>query len=232
MVWNHARSALDLAHTRLSLSRRLSDYAKVRRVVGHLIRGNRLFHPQVAPGAYVHLGCGPNVLPSFLNIDYNWIPGIDMCCDIARGIPIGDEVAGGIYSEHCLEHLTIEQCRGVLKECRRVMQPGSVLRISVPDLETYARAYVQHLDDNSTVLPNEYFVNTTGMPRSVALFNELFTGSGHRFIYDHDSLAALLRESGFDRIDRCAFRKGSDARLLVDTPGRASESLYIEAIKH
>ena len=199
--------------------------------MGGFLRHTRLFRPKVQPGTYVHLGCGPNILRSFVNVDHEWVPGLDICCDITRGLPIPDEIVGGIYSEHCLEHLTLEDCRLVLDEGHRLLIPKSILRIAVPDLQLYARAYVRHLDGEAVTFPNEHFVNMTGVSQPVALFNELFLGSGHRFIYDYETLSSLLRGAGFSDVRRCAFGTGADAHLLVDSPGRESESLYVEAIK-
>lgn len=222
---------MDFSRTRISFNRNLASYSKVRQVIGYLIRDRRLFHAKVSPGAYINLGCGPNIMSSFVNVDYQWLPGLDICCDMTRGIPIGDGFAGGIYSEHCLEHLTLEQCRFVLRECHRILSPKATFRVVVPDLQIYARAYVKHLDGQPITLPNEYFVNRTGVSHSVALFNELFLGSGHRFIHDYESLSSLLREAGFTDVRSCSFGAGSDARLLIDTVGRASESQYVEATK-
>ena len=44
-----------------------------------------------------------------------------------------------------------------------------------------------------------------------------------------DLLAALLEHSGFVRPAQRAFGEGRDPVLLVDTPARACESLYVEA---
>jgi predicted SAM-dependent methyltransferase len=222
---------LDFSRTRISPNRKLTSYSKLRWAIGGFLRRTRLFAAKVHPGAYVHLGSGPNILKSFVNVDHDWVPGLDICCDITRGIPIADEIVGGIYSEHCLEHLTLEDGRFVLGECHRLLIPKSILRIVVPDLQLYARAYVRYLDGEAVTFPNEHFVNMTGVNRPVALFNELFLGSGHRFIYDYETLSSLLRGAGFSDIRRCAFRTGADARLLVDSAGRESESLYVEAIK-
>ncbi|MBX9945830.1 MAG: hypothetical protein K2Y40_17240 [Reyranella sp.] len=222
---------MDFSRTRLSPSRRLSDYSKVRLAIDGFLRRTGLFRRTVPPGAYLNLGCGPNIDAAFVNIDYAWRPGLDICCDITRGIPVADGIAGGLYTEHCLEHLSLQDCRFVLSECHRILAPGSILRVVVPDLEIYARAYVRHLDGQAVDLPNEYFVDSTGVGRPVALFNELFLGSGHRFIHDHASLSALLAAAGFTDIRRCAFGTGADKRLLIDTPGRAAESLYLETTR-
>lgn len=65
----------------------------------------------------------------------------------------------------------------------------------------------------------------------MALINELFYGSGHRFIYDFEVLSGLLKEAGFREVQKRSFGAGSDERLLIDSPGRRSESLYVEARK-
>lgn len=222
---------MDFSRTSISLNRNLASYSKVRWAIGGLLRHTRHTGSHVQPGAYVNLGCGPNILKSFVNIDYDWVPGLDICCDITHGIPIANGIAGGIYSEHCLEHLTLKDCRFVLGECHRMLIPGSVLRIVVPDLQLYVRAYVRHLDGETVTFPNEHFVNMTGLSQPVALLNELFMGSGHRFIYDYETLSALLKGAGFSDVRRCAFEVGADPRLLVDSAGRKSESMYVEAIK-
>ena len=45
------------------------------------------------------------------------------------------------FSEHFFEHLFLDQSIALLKECHRILQPGAVLRTSVPDadLRTYLR---------------------------------------------------------------------------------------------
>lgn len=196
-----------------------------------LMRNSRLLYQPVEPGSYINLGCGPNILEGFVNIDADWVPGLNICCDITRGLPVPDSSVGGIFSEHCLEHLSLEQGRALLRECWRVLAPKSVIRIVVPDLEIYVRAYAQHLDGATVAFPNEYFTNRSNVSQPVALINELFYGSGHRFIYDFHVLSDLLREARFHEIEKRSFGAGSDEKLLIDSPGRRSESLYVEARK-
>jgi hypothetical protein len=49
-----------------------------------------------------------------------------------------------------LEHLRCEHVPTFLDECRRVLKPGGVVRISVPDLEEICRIYLQRLDAAAT----------------------------------------------------------------------------------
>jgi SAM-dependent methyltransferase len=220
---------MDFSRTRLSWSRPLTDYTKVQELIGRLKRNNPMFFPKVPDGAYVNIGCGNNLSPGYVNIDWNWKPGVDICLDVSKPLPFRDGSIGGVFSEHCLEHLPLASIRAFLTNCRRVMRPGAWIRIVVPDLEMYARSYVDALDGRPTTLPNEYFENHTGVNKPVALINELFYGPAHRFICDYATFAELLGQAGFVSIARCKLRQGSDPRLLIDDPGHKSESVYLEA---
>jgi hypothetical protein len=45
-----------------------------------------------------------------------------------------------------LEHLCVEDASVFLKECRRILRPGGIVRIVVPDLEAITRRYIHELD--------------------------------------------------------------------------------------
>ena len=87
------------------------------------------------------VGCGPNIDNKNLNLDYSWRPGIDICCDIMAGLPLRDEYVGGIFTEHCIEHIPFDAALFVFREFYRVMKPNAYVRIVVPDLEIYLENY-------------------------------------------------------------------------------------------
>lgn len=51
-----------------------------------------------------------------------------------------------VYCSHVLEHFTRPAAPIFLRECHRVLRPGGIVRVVVPDLETMARLYVKYLD--------------------------------------------------------------------------------------
>ena len=222
---------MDFSRTRFSFNRKLSSYSKVQQLVGRVRRYTRLLDPFIPPGSYFNVGCGPNIQPGFVNVDFDWRPGVALCFDISAGLPVPDAVAGGVYTEHCLEHLALAAAKAFLADCHRVMAPGACIRIVVPDLEMYARSYVATLDGAAATMPNEYFTNSTGVNLPVALINELFYGPTHRFMYDFRALAEILGQAGFSDVAKRSFRVGHDERLLIDDAGHISESLYVDAIK-
>jgi len=55
-------------------------------------------------------------------------------------LPFRDNVFVFVFSEHFFEHIFMDEAYELFVECKRVMKPGGVMRISVPDadLRTYA----------------------------------------------------------------------------------------------
>ncbi len=130
---------MDFSQTKLSFRRSFLSYSKVQFIIAALVRNRPFFLKQRAlrRKAYLDIGCGPNLHHHFINLDYTWCPGIDICWDITKPIPLPDGVLKGVYSEHCLEHVTIETAEAVLRESWRLLRPGGTLRIVMPDGELY-----------------------------------------------------------------------------------------------
>jgi SAM-dependent methyltransferase len=111
----------------------------------------------------LNLGCGDRTDPAWVNIDQSArgrlraIPGIRRLVggpnppgyvnwDLRRGIPCADGAAAVAYASHMLEHLQQPEADAFLREAYRVLQPGGIARIVVPDLEQLARDYLAALE--------------------------------------------------------------------------------------
>ena len=217
---------MDFSHTKLRLNRHPLSYAKVQRVVSAMIRNRRAFADIKQSGIYLDIGCGTNTHTDFCNLDYGWHMGIDVCWDITRGLPFPDHYVRGVFTEHCLEHFSLNTGLAILGEIHRIMRPRAVLRIVVPDGELYLRSYASRI-----ALPyaQEDAANFPIATPMVSV-NRIFRKHGHLFIWDFETLAAALLKSGFHDVTKAAFGEGCDDKLLIDTPGRKIESLYVEAI--
>jgi predicted SAM-dependent methyltransferase len=206
-------------------------------MVGRLVRNRKfqLDRPRARNGTHLDIGCGLNSHPDLINLDYLWHPGVDVCWDITRGLPFGDAALRGVFSEHCLEHFPLPAARALLREIRRVLAPDGTARIIVPDGELYLRTYVRQLEgDGSRAFPYQAEEQARDLWSPIVSVNRVFyqdreSPFGHRTIYDYQLLDLLLREAGFTRVSRRNFQDGADPRLLVDTPARRAESLYVEA---
>lgn len=137
--------------------------------------------------------------------------------DLAYGIPLGDASTDYIFSSHFLEHLFRYEGERLLRECYRVLRPGGIVRIAIPDLEYALSLYVR--GEKEKMLMNYFFVED--MESHYAR---------HKYMYDYSMLEKQLADIGFLEVRRCQYRKGRvpDIGILDNRP---EESLFVEAIK-
>ncbi|MDR2819186.1 MAG: glycosyltransferase [Desulfovibrio sp.] len=95
----------------------------------------------------LNLGCGNTYHPDWLNIDFHAHGGAVSAYDLRLGVPFADATFDVVYHSHVLEHFSREDGKAFLQECFRVLRPGGLLRVAVPDLENIARAYLAALDE-------------------------------------------------------------------------------------
>ncbi len=94
------------------------------------------------PEPKLHLGCGLNIRKGWLNAD-RFKSEADIYLNVIGKLPFNEATFYGVHTEHMLEHIHVDRIPRLLQEIHRVLKPGGNLRISVPDLETYARKYVE-----------------------------------------------------------------------------------------
>ena len=97
---------------------------------------------------YLNLGCGYQYSSEkeWTNLDFISTGEGVIAHNLLRGIPFNDNSFDLVYHSHVLEHFTKEDGEKMIAECFRVLKPGGVLRIAVPDLERIARTYLHFLD--------------------------------------------------------------------------------------
>lgn len=219
---------VDFKNTKISLTRPLGSYSKIQTLYSWLIRGKRfqLQYLNLVDKRYLDIGCGPRIQRNFINLDYHWRPGIDLCWDITMGIPLPDESLVGVYSEHCLEHIPFSCCCKVLETCHRILKKHGTLRIVVPDAELFLDLYQKKKLGEKVSFPYEKHDEYKTPMMHV---NRIFVDHGHRFAYDAETLTMILKRAGFNNIEKETFMHGRDKNLLIDTEDRTCESLYIEA---
>ncbi|MFO1349667.1 MAG: methyltransferase domain-containing protein [Gammaproteobacteria bacterium] len=101
----------------------------------------------------LHVGCGPadiRHLPELfqrgwreIRLDVDPAVNPDIVADITAMRPVADESVDAVYSSHNLEHLYAHQVLQALGEFHRVLKPGGMLLVTLPDLQTVATAVSQ-----------------------------------------------------------------------------------------
>jgi predicted SAM-dependent methyltransferase len=95
---------------------------------------------------YLNLGCGERSHPDWINIDLTVRRPNVIVHDLVKGIPQGSESADAVYHSALLEHFGRHEATKFLREIYRVLRPGGIVRIGVPDLEKICRTYLEKLE--------------------------------------------------------------------------------------
>lgn len=165
----------------------------------------------------LHLACGFNRLDGWLNIDRVG-SNADIYWNLRHPLPLPDGTATAIFHEHILEHLPVASGLIFTRECLRLLPPGGILRVVVPNaglqMERYARR-----DPELVQLAPTHLLGA----------QPLLTGFGHVSLYDAETLHVLLKTAGFASVETVAFGE-SLLSPCPDSPARRHESVYVEAI--
>jgi predicted SAM-dependent methyltransferase len=187
----------------------------------------------------LHLGCGANILPGWINTDTMPSPVADYL-DSTKNFPFTDSSFVAVFCEHMIEHMEKPQARSLLQEVFRVLRPKGVFRLVTPSFESFARLAL----DPSSAPAQKYLANFRQLvsnPRADLgdAINLIFYGHGHRHVYLVEELATILRQAGFSEARVMAAGTYGDAIFNgVDGHGKivgeelnAIESFAVEARK-
>ena len=164
----------------------------------------------------LHLGCGWNLLPGWLNMDYLPESRDALYLDARRPFFFRDETFDYVFSEHMIEHIPYHDGRNMLGECHRILKRCGKIRISTPDLafliELY-RADKSPLQQEYIAWANRTFVKHAPEDNEVFIINNFMRDWGHTFIYDKNTLTTAMAAAGFINIYKCDLRQSKECAL-------------------
>jgi predicted SAM-dependent methyltransferase len=145
----------------------------------------------------LHLGCGSRYIPGYVHIDVVDHPHVDHVSSIDNLSFLPDASVELIYNCHVLEHFKRREVERVLREWYRVLAPGGVLRISVPDFAALCEVYTRSRNLGLVIGPI--------FGRQDYLYNI------HYNLFDFDTLKNALELAGFCQVRRYDWRETEHA---------------------
>lgn len=153
-----------------------------------------------------------------------------------RKLPFATDSISNIYSSHLLEHLHLFEAKLLLNDCFRMLRPGGILRLALPDYHEFILNYVSNSARDPVGAFFEFESSLLSWPLekqkvlerlSSRLFGKLHVHKWHptKFI-----VKEFLIATGFTRVTEYSFREGSVPNLHL-LENRDSGTFYLEASK-
>jgi predicted SAM-dependent methyltransferase len=154
--------------------------------------------------------------------------------ELTKPLPWGDGTASVVYLGELLEHLTRDDAIRLLAECYRVLAPGGIVRVRVPDNARFWRNYLDEYEsirsrprsqwnDTHTRWVEMFFRELCVRPRLLSS-----AAHYHKWAWDEVSLTLALERVGFTDVRRRAL---FDSAILDVAAVETREDLTIEGSK-
>lgn len=137
----------------------------------------------------VHLGCGNNIIPDWINIDMINHPDI-MYFDLRNKLPFDNNSVDFFFCEHFLEHLARSEGYQLLLDINRCLKVGGVSRVVVPSLDYLVQNYI---NNNLGAYNAVYWYPQT----KCELLNGGMREWEHKHMYDEEDLLKIHYQTNF-----------------------------------
>ena len=212
------------------------------------------------PGLKLNLGCGPVQPPGWVNIDgsnrailASRFPLVDRALvragvlrrtefgpqvtihDLTKPLPYADGSIACIYAGELWEHFELPDAAKLTRECFRVLAPGGVLRVCVPDgaefwgryLDIYREQMARpRAQRNAAPLRNHVKLYFHDIATRRIVLGSL--GHTHKWQFDEVQLVELFEECGFVSVERMA---RYDSQIPDVALVEQSDFLIVEGVK-
>jgi len=104
-------------------------------------RNNKVIQGLLENGNKINLelGAGGRKMEGWTTIDFD--KGSDIVMDLSSPLTFPDNSVTQIYASHLLEHFYYLDLLNLLSECYRILNPGGIFKVAVPNARIYLEAY-------------------------------------------------------------------------------------------
>lgn len=167
------------------------------------------------------IGAGDSQRPGWVTLDIT--DNCDLFWDLRRGIPFPDNSVDVIYSSHLLEHMSYRDGLSLLREALRVLKPGGVVSVCVPNARLYVEAYLGTVPLSKD---HNFWEPALESDSGIDLLNYIAYMNGeHQCMFDQQSLLSRIKRAGFTDVEERFFD------VSLDVVEREFESIYAVGIK-
>jgi predicted SAM-dependent methyltransferase len=136
----------------------------------------------------LHIGVGDQNDPRYINIDARYLSHVHIVTKkLHRLTQFKTDSVDLIYICHLLEHIKVFDLSLVLSEMYRILKPGGIIRISVPDFDKIINVFQQCNNDIASI-------------RVLVLGGQDYKFNFHYSIFNENYLKMKLIESGFNNV--------------------------------
>jgi predicted SAM-dependent methyltransferase len=213
---------------------------------------------------FLNLGCGDTAPEGWVNCDSSWnaqlskLPfahyilkkmGIVSAANWPRNVrylslggrfPWKDESIDCVYASHVFEHLNRVVAENFMRETRRILRKGGVLRIVVPDLYYHASKYISNFAENKSGAEEFLLTIHLRMPYEKNFIRRFYNvmmdyPSLHKQMYDAVTLSDVFRQHDFSDIRLSEYGASNYIDNIRDVEyrqgGGYEGSIYVEAVR-
>jgi SAM-dependent methyltransferase len=146
----------------------------------------------------IEIGSGGRPTPGYIHIDTDTLaPHVEYFAS-GDSLPFADGWADEIVAVHVLEHVHPSKLIPTLEEWRRVIKPGGLLRIHVPDSRALMERYLTSSLGERWAL-NGAILGMYASP-SASQPGDLLRPADHQVLFDSELLQSVLVDVGFTEV--------------------------------
>ncbi|MEC4991609.1 MAG: methyltransferase domain-containing protein, partial [Oscillatoria sp. PMC 1068.18] len=144
----------------------------------------------------LHLGCGSDYFPGYINIDAYPDSQADLVMKVEELSLFPDNCVEIIESYHLFEHLYLEQARQAIAEWFRLLQPEGILVLELPNLAVSIQELGKHFGKKNIDIA---MVGIYGYPPDI---KKEGVGQLHKWGWTPETLKYELEKVGFTEISQ------------------------------